>query len=130
MFRLRTGGPTSAEVTTVAGRGQAGPWPAGATCGFAAYLGACRLGEALEDRGHALPAADAHGLQAEGLVVELEAVEDGGGDPRPGHAERVAHRDGAAVHVQLVDVDAQLPVGRDDLGRERLVDLDQVDVVD
>src|SRR5262249_13711408 len=35
-----------------------------------------------------------------------------------------------AVDVQLVDVDAQLAVGGDDLRRERLVDLDQVDVAD
>ena len=36
----------------------------------------------------------------------------------------------AAVDVEPVDVDAELLVGRHDLGGERLVDLDQVDVVD
>jgi hypothetical protein len=37
-------------------------------------------------------------------------------------------RDAAAVHVQLVAVDLQFAFARDDLRRERLVDLDQVDV--
>src|SRR6266705_289768 len=36
----------------------------------------------------------------------------------------------AAVDVELVDVDAEVAVGRDHLCGERLVDLDQVDVVD
>ena len=38
--------------------------------------------------------------------------------------------DRAAVDVEPVQVDAQVAVGRDDLGRERLVDLHQVDVID
>ena len=40
--------------------------------------------EALEDHGHALAAADAHGLEAELLVPALQAVEQRGGDPRAG----------------------------------------------
>ena len=86
--------------------------------------------EPLEDHRHALAAAHAHGLQAQGRVVELQAVQQGGGDARPGHAERVPDRDGAAVHVELGQVDAEVGVRRDDLGRERLVDLHQVDVGD
>jgi hypothetical protein len=42
----------------------------------------------------------------------------------------VTERDRAAVHVQLLPVDAEVTGGRDDLRRERLVELDQVDVVD
>src|SRR5690606_29941514 len=75
-------------------------------------------------------AADAHGLQPELLVVELEAVDERGGDPGAGHAERVADGDRAAVDVQLVVVDAEVLGRRQDLRGERLVDLDQVDVVD
>src|SRR6204780_4978411 len=67
--------------------------------------------ESLDDHGHALAAADAHGFQADGLVPGDQAVEEGGGDPGAGHAERVAQRDGAAVHVEPVDVDAELAVG-------------------
>src|SRR5690606_8798179 len=46
------------------------------------------------------------------------------------HAEGVADGDGAAVDVQLLQRDAEVAVGGDHLGGERLVDLDQVDVVD
>src|SRR5258708_8052975 len=80
-------------------------------------------GEPLEDHRHALAAAHAHCLQTEALVVELQAVQQGRGDPGPGHAERIPYRDRAAIDVQLRDVDVQVPVGRDDLGGERLVDL-------
>src|SRR5260370_11422981 len=88
------------------------------------------LVEPLDDHGDALAAANAHGFQVHGLVPGGQAVEQGGGDPGAGHAERVAQGDGAAVHVEPVDVDAELAVGGDDLRRERLVDLDQVDVGD
>ena len=85
----------------------------------------------LEDHRHALAAADAHGDQAGRLVVpvcsELSIVVC---EPGAGHAERVADRDRAAVDVEPVEVDAEVLVGRHDLRRERLVDLDQVDVVD
>src|SRR4051812_14227040 len=74
--------------------------------------------QALEDHGHALAAADAHGLEAELLVPALQAVEQRRGDPRTGGAERVAQRDRAAVDVEPVEVDAQVLVRRDDLGRE------------
>src|SRR4051794_5879569 len=87
-------------------------------------------GQALENHRHALATADAHRLQAERLVLGLEAVDQRAGDPGAGHAERVTDGDRSAVHVELVDVDVQVAVARDDLGGERLVDLDEVDVVD
>ena len=51
-------------------------------------------------------------------------------EPGAGHAERVADRDRAAVDVEPVEVDAEVLVRRHHLRRERLVDLDQVDVAD
>src|SRR5262245_8495710 len=90
--------------------GKTHPQPSG-NVSFVGSRRSCYLGEALEDHGHALAAADAHGLQADGLVVELEAVDEGGGDPRPRHAERVADGDRAAVDVQPGRVDAQVLVG-------------------
>jgi hypothetical protein len=48
----------------------------------------------------------------------------------PGHAERVAERDRAAERVELLGVDAPLVAARHDLGGERLVELEHVDVVD
>src|SRR5579859_3935641 len=66
--------------------------------------------EPFEHEGHALAAADAHGLEADLLVVELQRVDQRGGDPGSGHAERVTNRDGAAVDVEPVDIDAQVAV--------------------
>src|SRR5690606_35598403 len=82
--------------------------------------------QALDDHRHALAAADAHRLQGELLVVELQRVDQRGGDPGARHAEGVADGDGAAVDVQLLQRDAEVAVGGDHLGGERLVDLDQV----
>ena len=53
-----------------------------------------------------------------------------GHDAGAGHAERVAEGDRAAVHVELVPRDAEVLGRRDHLRGERLVDLDEVDVVD
>src|SRR6478735_2069749 len=88
------------------------------------------LADALEDHRHALAAADAHGDEAGGLVVPVEAVEHRVLQSGAGHAEGVADGDGAAVDVEAVEVDAEVLVGRHDLGGERLVDLDEVDVAD
>src|SRR3712207_2536991 len=54
----------------------------------------------------------------------LQGVEQGHDQARAGRADRVAERDRAAVDVELVPVPAEhLPV-RQDLGGERLVDLE------
>ncbi len=50
------------------------------------------------------------------------------GDPRAGHADRVAQGDRTAVDVDLVGVDPQLLGRGQPDGRERLVDLDEVEV--
>src|SRR6476661_2863650 len=86
--------------------------------------------EAFDDHGHALTAADAHGLHAVAGAGVLEAVEEGGHDAGAGHPERMAERDRATVDVQLLPRDPEVHCRRDHLCRERLVDLDEVDVVD
>src|SRR5437764_1294297 len=53
-------------------------------------LGSRSLADALDDHGHALTAADAHGLETDVLVERLQVVDEGGHDPGAGHAERVA----------------------------------------
>ena len=63
---------------------RSGRWP---TCGAGSSEASA---QALEDHGHALAAADAHRLEAELLVVALQAVEQRVGDPGAGRAERVA----------------------------------------
>src|SRR3954447_1234560 len=86
--------------------------------------------QALQDQRHALAPPDAHGDQAGGLVVPVQGVEHRVLQPGTGHPEGMADRDGAAVHVEPVEVDPEVLVRRHDLGRERLVDLNQVDVAD
>src|SRR5207253_1359270 len=78
------------------------------------------LREPLHDHRHALAAADAHGFHADGLAGVLEAVEEGGHDAGAGHAERVTEGDGAAVDVELLPVDAEVPGRGHDLGGEGL----------
>ena len=81
-----------------------------------------------DDEGVALAAAAAQRGRADAAAATLELERQVQGDPGAGHADRVAERDRAAVDVDLVGVDAQLP-GRGQADRgERLVDLDQVEV--
>src|SRR5680860_480312 len=84
--------------------------------------------QALVDDGHALAAADAHGLEAELPVASGQAVEQCRGDAGTGGAERVAQGYRATVDVESVGVDAQVVHRRQHLHGERLVDLDQVHV--
>jgi hypothetical protein len=63
-------------------------------------------GQPLEHHGHALPATDAHRLEAKPEVALLQRVDQSRGDAGTGHAEGVPDRDRAAVDVQLLLVDA------------------------
>src|SRR5580700_2958828 len=87
-------------------------------------------GHPLEDHRHALPSADAHGLEAVLPVAFAKPVDERGRDPCTGHAERMAECDCAAVDVELVLIDRELARRGDHLYGERLVDLDEVDIVD
>src|SRR6266536_5609921 len=111
---------TSAMVVIVPPRPASGGWTL------------APLSQALDDHRHALPTAHAHRLQAVGRVERLEVVEERAQDAGAGHPERMAEGDGATVRVQLVAewVHAQAVGAGDHLGRERLVELDHVDVVD
>ena len=67
---------------------------------------------------------------ASDLVGALQFVERGAENHRAGRAERMAHRDGAAVEVDLVRVEVEgLQIAQHD-GGEGLVDLDEVDVLE
>ena len=67
------------------------------------------LRQPLDDHRHSLAAADAHGLDAERLVVGRKVIQQRGGNPGSGHAERMPERDRATGDVELVLVDAQFP---------------------
>src|SRR5690606_18667017 len=59
-----------------------------------------------------------------------ELAGEGQEEARAGRAERVAERDRAAVDVDLVAVEVERLLDAEVLPRERLVDLEQVDVLD
>ena len=86
--------------------------------------------DALHDRRHAHAAADAQRREAVAQVACLELVDQRAEDHRAGGAQRVAQRDRAAVHVDLLVRDAQVLHELEHDGGERLVDLEQVDVVE
>src|SRR5438445_1169805 len=82
----------------------------------------------LQDHRVALAAAGADRRAAEAAAAAAQLEHDRAEDARAGGADRVAERDGAAVDVDAVLVDAEHAdrVERD--RRERLVDLPHVDV--
>src|SRR3954447_24037137 len=96
-------------------------------CGGRRYDGAS---DALDDGGDAHAAADAERGQAALQVAALELVDQRAEDHRAGGAQRVAHRDGAAVDVDLLVVQVEVAHEAHGDRGERLVDLEQVDVVD
>src|SRR5262249_36258169 len=65
-----------------------------------------------DPHGHAPPAADAQRAQREGEVAFAELVGGRQHDARPGHPDRVAERDAAALRVQLVVVELELALAR------------------
>ena len=99
--------------------------PAGRTFGFL-------LSDAFDDGGDALSHADAHGAERVAAAAAVQLVHGGRDQPRAGHAERVAERDGAAVRVYMRRVVGQAKVAQhgERLGGEGLVELDHVHLVD
>ena len=74
--------------------------------------------------------ADAEGGDSVPRLAPPELPRERGHEPGAGAAQRVAERDGAAVDVEAVLVDAELARAGEDLSGERLVDLDQVDLIE
>src|SRR6476661_4089010 len=84
----------------------------------------------LDDGGHAHTAADAQRDQGTSGATTLELVDHGSGDHGAGGAQRVAHRDGATVDVELLVGDVEVLLELQHHGGEGLVELEQVDVID
>src|ERR1051326_495206 len=84
----------------------------------------------LEQPRRAHPAADAHGDDPPSLLSPPELVEQRSDHSAAGHAGGVADRDRAAVRVELLGVDAEPIAAVDHLRGERLVQLDDVDLVE
>ena len=79
------------------------------------------------DRG-GFAAADAERRDAAVLSLVAQCVDQRAQDARPTRAQWVAERDGSPAHVDHVGVEIQRPNDSHRLGRERLVQLEQVDV--
>src|SRR5262249_42095230 len=84
----------------------------------------------LEQAGATLAAADAHRDHTPFGLATMAFLQDVAGQPRTGHAERVADRDRAAVHIVLGRVDAEPVAAIEALAGEGLVQLPDVDSVD
>src|SRR5438132_9254581 len=82
----------------------------------------------LEKQRDSLPAPDAGGADAAAGTPAPHLVEQVRRDPRAGSRERMAYRDRAAVHVRAIARQPQLLLHREVLRRERLVDLEQLEV--
>src|SRR4029079_15203725 len=87
-------------------------------------------GRPLEQRGHALADADAQRREAVAAVAAAELVQERHDEARAAHSERMAERDRAAVDIDPLRVEAQLTDDREALRRERLVQLDEIDILD
>ena len=83
----------------------------------------------LEQSRRAHAAADAHRHEPSAAAALAELVDELRRELRARRAERMTERDRAAVDVHFLLRNPELAHDRDDLRRERLVELDQVDVV-
>src|SRR5215211_6461521 len=85
--------------------------------------------QVLEDAGGTHAAADAHGDEAVLRAAALHLVDQLYRELGACGAHGMAERDGPTVDVRLVEVHTHFTYHGQSLGRERLVELDEVDVV-
>src|SRR6516165_1660953 len=84
--------------------------------------------DALDDRRRPHPGADAQGYEGGAEPGPLQFVQHGAEDHRTGGAERMTHRDGTAVDVDLFGIELeQLLIKEHNCGKG-LVELEQIDV--
>ncbi len=83
-----------------------------------------------EHGGQALAPADAHRLHGVAAATARQLVKHCGEDPAAGGADRVAERDAGAHRVEsrIGRVEPELDQHGQDLGGERLVELDDVEI--
>src|SRR5205823_9022662 len=91
---------------------------------------AAALAKPLDEHGLSHAAGHAHRLDPQRAVERAQTVDQRGHDARAGHPKGVAEGYGATERIEPLLRNAELVPARNDLGRERLVDLDHVDVVD
>src|SRR5579864_5869560 len=83
----------------------------------------------LEQAGRSLTTANAHGDDAELRVAPRHLIRERANHARTGHAKRMPDRNRAAVHVELLRIDAEAVAAVDHLNGKGFVELPQVNVV-
>src|SRR5580692_1220065 len=88
--------------------------------------------DAFDDHCDALTHSDAHGAEGVTAAAALELIDRGGCEARAAGAERMAERDRAALGIHMGGIvrDLELAQHGERLGRECLVELDQVHLVE
>src|SRR5206468_12861798 len=84
---------------------------------------------AFDSEGDAVPAAQAERRDTAFQVAALQRIDQRGEHAAAARSDRVAERDGAAVDVDAVAIDAELVEHRHRLDREGFVELEEVDVL-
>src|SRR5262245_12761173 len=82
----------------------------------------------LEKHGHPHTSRNAERRDTPLRPPPAQLMEQGRGDARAGGADGMSERDRAAVDVDAAEIEREVPGTGDDLGGERLVQLDQIDV--
>src|SRR5690606_1857334 len=86
--------------------------------------------QVFHEDGHPHSAAETHADDAVAAAGLGQVMQGGDRHPDPGRAGRMPDRDAASVQVGLLSSDAELRLGMQVHDRERLVDLEIVDVAD
>src|SRR5262249_51739012 len=84
----------------------------------------------LEDRGDSLTDADAHRRDPQRNPTSAHLVGQRYCQPRARTSERMPQGHGSAVYIELLFVDLEVAVTRDDLRGKRLIAFEQADILD
>ncbi|CDN41361.1 hypothetical protein BN871_AF_00170 [Paenibacillus sp. P22] len=98
-------------------------------CSIPCLHSTCSSGMDFEDACRSHAAADAHRHDAVAAASAAQLVDQRDADLGAGAAERMAQRDRAAVDIDLLLVDAELPDDMEALGGERFIDFIEIDLL-
>src|ERR1700744_6529595 len=87
-------------------------------------------GDALHGDRSGFAAADAKCRDAALQILRLQRVQQGYDQPRPGRADGLAERAGAAIYVELLTGSAEVLLPSHPDHRKGLLDLEQIDIAD
>src|SRR5438094_3717377 len=87
------------------------------------------LSEALDGKGYSVAAAEAEGGDAALEVAALQFVEQRDEDARAARADRMAERDGAAIHINFFGIESELARDGDRGDGKRFVQFHEIDAL-